>query len=180
MHVFIFISSNSIICYVIICIFRWQTVAQYFPRRSYRTIKRRWQVIDKIKSSDNADKSKNEYIKKRAAALLNLGSISKLLLQESNGAEGLSRKRSIPNTMASEENFEKKSNLFTKGRMCDGETLTEAENNGVCPPNTMSGTGLSPIEFPFQLDLSDEDINTFMESPHVLSNSIYTWNALSI
>ena len=62
--------------------------------------------------------------------------------------------------------------------MDNGEALIEAENNGVCPRNAMNGTEFSPIEIPFQLDLSDEDIDSFMKSPHVVPDS-YTWNALS-
>jgi len=158
---------------------KWSKIAQYFPRRSHSTIRKRWQVIDKIKRSGDTNKSAYENIKETAAALLNLCFESKLLLQESNDTQGLHPKRSIPTKMSTKEKGENKSKLRIKGEV-DDVALPEVEDNGICPPKAMHWTESPPIEIPLLLDLSDEDIETFMKLPHKISDTSYTWNALSI
>lgn len=56
---------------------RWKLIAQYFPRRSNNTIRKRWHVINKIKGSDTGE-IKNSYKNTTsiATALLKLYSTS--------------------------------------------------------------------------------------------------------
>ena len=87
---------------------------------------KRWQVINKIKGSDDVDKSANKNVKKRATALLKRSPTSTLLLQESNVTPELSPKCSIPTKKAVKTLDTKTSKLSAKWDMDDKEALANA------------------------------------------------------
>jgi len=105
---------------------KWKAIAQFFPRRSLYTIKKRWQVINKMKGSDDVDKSTDKNVKERATALLKRYPTSKLLLQESNFTQELSPKSSIPAKKAIKTLDTNESKLSTKRDIDNEEALAKA------------------------------------------------------
>ena len=145
-------------CSILVCIFRWKHIAQYFPRRSASSIRHRWRTICKLKIGTNVDKNTHKHIKERAAVLLlDLWPTCKLLLQKSSSTQKLSPKRSIPTESTGGKPCTKESNLYN-------DVMYNRDDIDVHSHNVINRTESPSIEFPFKWDLSEEAIDTFLPS----------------
>ena len=140
---------------------RWTTIAQYFPRRSTTAIRCRWRFITEKKSSYDDDKNTKESVKERAATLLNFNPASKLLPEGYTDTQGLSN-HSIPVEKAVGKPGIKKSSLSNR-EMDDWCTLLEAHTDDISLPSVNGVVDSPPIQTQFTLDLSEEDIDAFLE-----------------